>query len=272
MNVLFMSLMEYHSVSERDIYTDLLREFIRNGHRVFLLSPTESQGGVTVEESCTICQVPTGKIEKVNFIRKGVNTLLIEGRFKAAIKKHFQGVRFDLILYPTPPITFVGAVAYAKKRDRAKTYLMLKDIFPQNAVDIGVISKQGVSGLIYRFFRQKERRLYDVSDFIGCMSQANVDYILEHNPELDGKKVGICPNCTEYVDRSVTDDVRRQMRKKYGIPQNRTVFVYGGNLGKPQGIPFLIDCLKSQQDNQKTFSWWWEMARSILFWRSMRPR
>lgn len=44
MNVLFMSLMEYHSVSERDIYTDLLREFIRNGHRVFLLSPTESQG------------------------------------------------------------------------------------------------------------------------------------------------------------------------------------------------------------------------------------
>lgn len=253
MNVLFMSLMEYHSVSERDIYTDLLREFIRNGHRVFLLSPTESQGGVTVDENCTICQVPTGKIEKVNFIRKGVNTLLIEGRFKAAIKKHFQGVRFDLILYPTPPITFVGAVAYAKKRDRAKTYLMLKDIFPQNAVDIGVISKQGVSGLIYGFFRQKERRLYDVSDFIGCMSQANVDYILEHNPKLDARKVGICPNCTEYVDRSVTDDVRRQMREKYGIPQDRTVFVYGGNLGKPQGIPFLIDCLKSQRDNQKTF-------------------
>ncbi len=253
MNVLFMSLMEYHSVSERDIYTDLLREFIRNGHKVFLLSPTESREAVTVEENCTICQVPTGKIEKVNFIRKGINTLLIEGRFKAAIKKHFSDVHFDLVLYPTPPITFVGAVAYVKKRDGAKTYLMLKDIFPQNAVDIGAISKQGVSGLIYRFFRQKERQLYDVSDYIGCMSQANVDYILEHNPELDGKKVGICPNCTEYVDRSVTDDVRRQMRKKYGIPQNRTVFVYGGNLGKPQGIPFLVDCLKSQKDNQNVF-------------------
>lgn len=253
MNVLFLSLMQYHSISQRDIYTDLLREFIRNGHQVTILSPTESAASPIVEENCTIYQVPTGKIEKTSFIRKGINTILIEGRFRAAIKKNLPTTRFDLVLYPTPPITFVGAVAYIKKRDGAKTYLMLKDIFPQNAVDIGIISKQGVPGLIYQYFRRKERRLYDVSDFIGCMSQKNVDYILKHNPQLDSRKVGICPNCIEFVNRSVNDAVRSRMREKYGIPQDRRVFVYGGNLGRPQGIPFLIDCLKDQRDNQKVF-------------------
>lgn len=253
MNILFLSLMPYQSISERDIYTDLLREFVRNGHQVTVLSPTESCETVIAQENCTIYQVPTGKIEKTSFIRKGINTILIESRFRSAIKKNLRTTRFDLVLYPTPPITFVGAVAYIKKRDGAKTYLMLKDIFPQNAVDIGIISKHGIQGLIYQYFRRKERCLYDVSDYIGCMSQGNVDYILKHNPQLDSRKVGICPNCIEFVDRSVNDAVRGQMREKYGIPQDRRVFVYGGNLGRPQGIPFLIDCLKDQRDNQKVF-------------------
>ena len=253
MNVLFLSLMQYRSIQERDIYTDLLREFIRKGHQVYLLSPTEGEEQVISETGSTIYRIPTGKIEKAGFIEKGINTILIEYRFKSAIKKHLSTVRFDLILYPTPPITFVGAVEYVKKRDGAKTYLMLKDIFPQNAVDIGIFSKQGVKGLIYRFFRQKERQLYSVSDFIGCMSQANADYLLRNQPELDEKKVGICPNCIEVIDKSVDEAARRRIREKYGIPQDRTVFVYGGNLGKPQGVPFLIDCLKAQRNNREAF-------------------
>lgn len=253
MNVLFLSLMPYRSIQERDIYTDLLREFIRNGHKVYLLSPTEDAEAVIEEENCTIITVPTGRIEKTSFLRKGINTVLIESRFKAAIQKHLSQVRFDLVLYPTPPITFVGAVEYVKKRDRAKTYLMLKDIFPQNAVDIGILSKSGIKGLLYRFFRRKEQKLYQISDYIGCMSQANVDYVLKHNPELPARKVGICPNSIEVVDKSVTSDVRRKIREKYGIPLDRAVFVYGGNLGRPQGIPFLLEALKTQKEQKELY-------------------
>ena len=85
------------------------------------------------------------------------------------------------------------------------------------------------------------------------MSQANADYLLRNQPELDGKKVGICPNCIEVLDKSVDEAARRRIREKYGIPQDRTVFVYGGNLGRPQGIPFLIDCLKAQRNNREAF-------------------
>lgn len=253
MNVLFLSLMPYRSIQERDIYTDLLREFIHNGHKVYLLSPTEDAEAVIAEENCTIITVPTGRIEKTSFLRKGINTVMIESRFKAAIQKHLSQVRFDLVLYPTPPITFVGAVEYVKKRDRAKTYLMLKDIFPQNAVDIGILSKSGIKGLLYRFFRRKEQKLYQISDYIGCMSQANVDYVLKHNPELPARKVGICPNSIEVVDKSVTSDVRRKIREKYGIPLDRAVFVYGGNLGRPQGIPFLLEALKTQKEQKELY-------------------
>lgn len=253
MNILFLSLMPYRSVQERDIYTDQLREFIRNGHNLVMLSPTEGKAQVISEEKCTIYCVPTGKIEKAGFLEKGINTVLIENRLKAAIKKNLKQIRFDLILYPTPPITFVGAVEYVKKRDGAKAYLMLKDIFPQNALDIGILSRHGIKGMIYRFFRMKERRLYAVSDFIGCMSQANADYLLRAYPELPREKVGLCPNCIEVVDKSVDANTRRQIRQKYDIPQERLVFVYGGNLGRPQGIPFLMECLNSQRDNPDVF-------------------
>ena len=253
MNVLFLSLMQYSTINERDIYTDLLREFIRNGHHVSILSSTEGSETVIAEENSTIYRVPTGKIEKTSFLQKGINTILIEYRFIAAIKKHLSQVHFDLVLYPTPPITFVGAVKYVKERDRAKTYLMLKDIFPQNAVDIGIMSDHGVKGIIYRFFCRKERQLYAVSDHIGCMSQANADYIIANHSELNPHKVGICPNCIEIVDKSVDAVTRKNIRRKYGIPEDRIVFVYGGNLGRPQGIPFLVECMKTQKENNQAF-------------------
>ena len=58
-------------------------------------------------------------------------------------------------------------VEYFKKRDNAKTYLMLKDIFPQNAVDLGMMKTTGVKGLIYKYFRKQEKKLYAISDRIG---------------------------------------------------------------------------------------------------------
>ena len=121
----------------------------------------------------------------------------------------------------------------------AKTYLLLKDIFPQNAVDIGMMSKTGIKGILYRYFRKKEKKLYALSDRIGCMSPANVAYVIKHNPEVVADKVEVCPNCIDPVDMSIDADERRRLREYYGIPKDRTVLVYGGNLVKPQGIHFL---------------------------------
>lgn len=257
MNILFLSLGRYESIKESEGYTDLLREFIRHEDKVFILSPIEKRSGYDIrlieEENSTILWVKTGNITKSKLIEKGISTLMIESQFLNAIKKYFSDVRFDLVLYPTPPITFVKVVEYIKKRDGAKTYLLLKDIFPQNAVDLGIMTTKGVKGLFYKYFRNKEKQLYKISDTIGCMSPANVQYVLDHNPEIDKNKVEVCPNVIEIVDKSISIEARRNIREKYGIPVDKKVFVYGGNLGRPQGIDFLIECLESQKNNQDIF-------------------
>lgn len=257
MNILFLSLGRYWSIKESEGYTDLLREFIRHGDKVYILSPTERRERKITqlihEENAVILKVKTGNIQKTNFIEKGISTLMIESQFLRAIKKCFSNVKFDLVLYPTPPITFVKVVEYVKKRDRSKTYLLLKDIFPQNAVDIGIMSTTGVKGIIYKYFRNKERKLYKISDMIGCMSPANVQYVLDHNHDINESKVEVCPNVIEVVDKSIDEESRKIIRNKYGIPSDKKVFVYGGNLGRPQGIDFLIKCIASQKSNEDAF-------------------
>ncbi len=246
MKVLFLTLLDFKSYSKRNIYCDLLREFIKNGHEVYCISPAERHTGINthLEENGHLLKLKIGNTQKTNIIEKGFSTLLIEPQFIRAIKKYFSDIKFDLILYSTPPITFANAINYVKKRDGAKTYLMLKDIFPQNAVDLGMMQTTGIRGLVYKYFRQKEKKLYELSDRIGCMSQANVDYVLNHNPEVLKEKVEICPNCIEVQDMRLTEHERIAMRNKYDIPQDKKVFVYGGNLGKPQNVSFIINCLK----------------------------
>lgn len=252
MNILFLTLLSFDTIQEHTIYTDLLREFTKNGHVVYSISPVERRQNIEThlvkEENSEILRLLIGNTQKTNIIEKGISTIMIEPLFKRAIKKYWSDVKFDIILYSTPPITFVSAVEYVKKRDEAKTYLLLKDIFPQNAVDIGMMSTTGAKGLLYKHFRKKEKKLYSISDRIGCMSQANVNYVIEHNPEINPETVEVCPNSIEVEDKSVDETTKRFIRNKYGIPLDKKVFVYGGNLGKPQGIPFLIECLKTCED------------------------
>ena len=257
MNLLFLTLLDFESLDEHNIYTDLLRKFEKEGHNVYAISPVERKKCMDTKcingERSHILKLKIGNMQTTNVIEKGISTITLEGKFIAGIKKYFADVKFDLVLYSTPPVTLQRAVQYVKKRDNAITYLMLKDIFPQNAVDMGMLSKTGVKSILYKYFRNKEKKLYAHSDYIGCMSQANVDYVIKHNPEVNADRVEICPNCIEIIKKSVATEERIKIREKYNIPLEKLVFVYGGNLGKPQGIDFLIECLKNQAGNQNVF-------------------
>ncbi|PEW97844.1 glycosyltransferase WbuB [Bacillus cereus] len=255
MNVLFLTLLDFSTIKEKGIYTDLMREFTNNGNDVYVISPTEKRKQQKTKlidtGNCKILKLQIGNIQKTNMIEKGISTLTLESKFLKGIKNYFSDVKFDLVLYSTPPITLQKAVEYVQKRDNAKTYLLLKDIFPQNAVDLGMIKKKGIGSLLYKYFRTKEKKLYSISNYIGCMSQANVNFLLQNNPEISPDIVEVCPNSIEPL--SVKKDVRKsnEVKAKYKIPIDKTVFIYGGNLGKPQGIDFLIECLKVNKNNNQ---------------------
>ena len=256
MNLVFFTLIRISEINERNLYADLMRKFCNEGHNVYIVTPVERRLGLNtslkVSNGVHILSVKTLNLQKTNVVEKGIGTLLLESQYKAAIKKYLGGVKFDLITYSTPPITFTNVVRYLKKQNpQAVTYLQLKDIFPQNAVDIGMMSKTGVKGLFYKFFRNKEKALDKVSDYIGCMSPANVQFLLKHNPEIDASRVEVAPNSLELRDVRLEDGQekaeRYYIRRKYELPTDKPVFIYGGNLGKPQGIDYLVKCLDANK-------------------------
>ena len=188
MKVLFLSIGGFKSITAHDQYPDLLREFQKHGHEVYIVCANEKRYGLPTEcvndNGSKILRVRIGNITQSGLVEKGIATVLVGVQYKRAINKFFNSVKFDLILYTTPPITLVNVVKYLKKKSSARTYLILKDIFPQNAVDIGLMSTKGIKGLIYRYFRNQEKKLYEISDKIGTMSKANTEYVLKHNPEI----------------------------------------------------------------------------------------
>lgn len=254
MNILFLTMSSgIEKFQSRGIYTDLMRKFQNEGHNVYIVFPRERKHGlpteVRVQDGIHLLGVKTLNVTKTNVIEKGIGQVSIEFLYKRAIKKYFKGINFDLILYSTPPITYPKVIEYAKKANpSAKTYLLLKDIFPQNAVDMGMLSKDGVKGILYKFFRTKEKKLYTLSDYIGCMSPANVQYVLGHNPEISADRVEVAPNSIELAESKMTED--KSVLAKYNIPTDKPIFIYGGNLGVPQGIPFLIQCLEANADRE----------------------
>ncbi|WP_299581794.1 glycosyltransferase family 4 protein [uncultured Sunxiuqinia sp.] len=253
MNILFLTLSRIQSLEDRGIYTDLMRYFRKQGHAVFIVSPVErrfqEKSSLHVEEGLQILRVKTLNIQKTNVLEKGLGTLLIERQYQKAIQKYLPE-KMDLVMYSTPPITFGKVIRYIQNRDQAKSYLLLKDIFPQNAVDLSMMK---AGGLIHRFFQRKEKELYRLSDFIGCMSPANVAFLLKHHPEIPAAKVEVCPNSLELVHSAEKERDRQAICEKFGIPGESTLFIYGGNLGKPQGLDFLLQVIKSNQQKNDRF-------------------
>lgn len=249
MNLIFLTLAHISDINQRGIYNDLMRKFRDEGHNVYIVTAAERRLGqetsLVDSHGVHILNVKTLNVQKTNIVEKGIGTLLIESQFKAAIKKYLGNVKFDLITYSTPPITFTNVVRYLKKRNpRAISYLQLKDIFPQNAVDIGMFGEKSIFNW---YFRRQEIKLYRNSDYIGCMSPANVEFVRKHNPYYPAERVEVAPNSLELHEKPLEDGQykaeRYYIRKKYDLPTDKPIFIYGGNFGKPQGIDYLIKCL-----------------------------
>ena len=265
MNIIFITLSNINGVEERGIYADLMRKFRNEGHTVHIVSASERRLGQATHlkdvDGIRLLKVRTLNIQKTNVVEKGVGTLLIEGQYQRAIQRYFGHIQFDLILYSTPPITFTNVVKYLKRKNpKAISYLLLKDIFPQNAVDMGMF---GEHSLFNWWFRCKEVALYKASDFIGCMSPANVVFIRKHNPYYPADRVEVAPNsveapCPPKGENFKEEETKRKVerifiRERYQLPKDKPILIYGGNLGKPQGIDFLIQCLDANKNREDCF-------------------
>ncbi|MBR1913384.1 MAG: glycosyltransferase family 4 protein [Lachnospiraceae bacterium] len=246
MRILF--LFQIFDYKKSTIYLDLVRECRDRGHMVTVIAGTsdmELPDGVTEVEGIRTVYMKLPDQFGAGSVKKALIQMSIPGRIRMILKDGFKDETFDVIAYPTPPITLAPVLRYCAKRYKsAIRYLMLKDIFPQNAVDLGMFSK---SSPIYKYYRRMERQLYAYSDRIGCMSEANIAYLKEHDPEIPNEKLEYFPNTVALNEAVSMKDTRAA---------NELRIVFGGNMGKPQDIGGLLKGIKTcgeQPDLDRVF-------------------
>lgn len=236
-----------------NIYTDLAEALNQHNHVIKVVVAEERKKVdktiLNEENGIPVLRVKTGNLYEVGLVEKTMTFLTISKDLKRGIKKFFGNENFDLILFQSPPLTMYKAVKWAMKKFKAPSYLMMKDIFPQNGVDIGLYGKLNP---IYIYFRWQEKQLYKISSKIGCMSPKNIDYIASHNKYLNKNKFEIFQNTVKIgKNEKVTHKEYVSIREKYGINEDDVVAIYGGNFGRPQGLDFLIDVIHEYRNNDK---------------------
>jgi glycosyltransferase involved in cell wall biosynthesis len=232
MRVLFLMFVFPDMDKGFNMYTALVEEFHKMNHEVFVVAPDPQidKTGIRIEKNLEILRVKTLPVKNVPNYLKGISNLLLPSQYYKAIKKFYPEIKFDLIITPTPPITLVDLASKIKSKHGSVLYLMLRDIFPQNAVDLGIMK---MNSFIYKYFRRKEKKLYAIADQIGCMSAGNIEYIVKHNPDIDRKKLHILHNLQILNENYPGKDI--EIKKKYKL-ENKFVVVFGGNMGKSQQL------------------------------------
>ena len=249
LNVLFLGL-SYADVEDgSSLYSELVEELSREGVEIQVVAPAieAAKVGLRTEGRIPVLRVATGPLFGIGLVRKAINNLLLPLRYYIVIRRHVLKWEPDWVITPTPPITLTPLVWWLKRKTGARAYLILRDIFPQNAVDLGFMRADGPT---HRFFRLLEQWTYAVADRIGCMSPGNVDYVVNHNPGLDADKLHLLPNWIAERHVVIQRD-NRKVRERWRVQESELLCVFGGNLGKPQQVGFLIDVAEAVKDDRR---------------------
>ena len=251
MNVLYIASTYPTPEEGSSLYTDLAEQLKEKNHNVVVVVAEEkkkiNKTQIKNERNIEVLRVKTGNLYNVSLIEKAISFITLQHKLKKAINKYLKNEKFDLILFMAPPVTICSVIKYAMNKFNANSYLMQKDIFPQNALDLKILSKINP---IYWYFRYKEKILYKIATKIGCMSKGNIEYLKQHNTEISDSKLELFPN-TIKLNNEIKTLKYIDYKEKYNIPKGKCVAVYGGNFGKPQGIEFLKKVLNEYRDSNK---------------------
>ena len=179
---------------------------------------------------------PSGKIKNANFISRTYNEYMLSFKIKKCYK-HIKSEDIFGIIYYSPSIFFGNAVKFLKKKFNCFSYLILRDLFPQWTVDLGIIKKNSFPHLFFKYF---ERINYLHADKIGVMSESNLEIFSKRS---DFKKFEVLPSW----QKPIKIKKNKELLKEYGLEEliHKFVFFYGGNIGMAQGIETLLTLSKS---------------------------
>jgi glycosyltransferase involved in cell wall biosynthesis len=214
---------------------DLTREFARQGHYLCVLLPSADQRGPwKLEEfdGAQVLRLKAPRTKDIGYLRRtlaelGMPFAMLQNLRKSPLAKE----SWDGVVWYAPSIFHGPLVSALKKSSDCKSYLIIRDIFPEWAVDMGLMGR----GLPYRFFDAVARYQYSIADVIGVQTPGNKRYFDRWKPH-PGRQLEVLQN---WLDKPA--QVRCSIRVGETSLAGRKVFVYAGNMGVAQGMDILLD-------------------------------
>lgn len=223
---------------------ELASELHSQGHDVLVVTPDSYQNyrylprHLDILEGVKVLRFPSGRLKNIPKPIRLVNELLLPFRAWRAGKAHFANEKIDLVICYSPSIFWGWLVYKLKKLWIPKTYLILRDIFPQWAIDNGILKKNSP---LTKFFLFMERFQYNQADIIGLMSRKNLEWFRNY---FSGKeKLEVLYNWASdrpiVLDSKFNTTDQKSYRRQLGL-EDKVVFFYGGNIGHAQDMSQIL--------------------------------
>jgi len=221
---------------------DLAREFVRQGHDLTVLLPDPDLGGPwTIKnfDGAEVLRLRAPRTKDVGYARRTLGEWLMPQAMRRALRKSpLVGQRWDGVVWYSPSIFHAPLVRALKRQSGCKGYLIIRDIFPEWAVDLGLLRR----GLAYRFFKRIARQQYEAADIIGVQTPGNLGYFEDWRARGSGRSLEVLQN---WLDAPAS--ARCRIRVDETALTGRKVFVYAGNMGIAQGMDILLDLADRMQ-------------------------
>ena len=222
----------------------IAQAFVREGHQPYVFFPDSSileDCKTETEDGVVVLRFKCPESRDKNYVFRTINEFLMPYRlWRKFLKNETRNLNIDFVVCYSPSIFFGPLISRLKAKYDCAAYLILRDIFPAWAVDLGLI-KSG--SIIHRIFYYVETKLYETCDVIGVQSGGNLPYF-ESREEFQGKKIEILNNW--YTPLPITAcSIAIKNTKLAG----RTIFIYAGNLGVAQSPDILLNLVSSFKDD-----------------------
>jgi glycosyltransferase involved in cell wall biosynthesis len=220
---------------------DLSREFARQGHALTVLLPSPGQEATWSLEDfdgVQVLRLKAPRTKDIGYVWRTLGEFVMPFAMLRQFRKSpLVSERWDGVVWYAPSIFHGPLVSDLKKRSNCKGYLIIRDIFPEWAVDMGLMGR----GLPYRFFDSVARYQYSVADVIGVQTPGNRGYF-DQWQQQPGRSLEVLQN---WLDKPA--QARCPIRVNETVLVGRKVFVYAGNMGIAQGMDILLDLAEKLQ-------------------------
>jgi glycosyltransferase involved in cell wall biosynthesis len=214
---------------------DLVSELDKQGHEVTVILPDatlSSDWKIDNQNNVIVLRLKAPVTKDVSYIKRAIGEFLLSFfMYKNLKKSPLKKVTWQALVWYSPTIFFGSLVKRIKKESQCKTYLILRDIFPEWAVDMGLLKK----GLIYRYFKKVEKFQYSQADTIGVQTASILDYFRNEHKELN-TTIEVLNNWL-----SISSPTECRIKIDETSLAGRIIFIYTGNIGVAQGMDVLID-------------------------------